>query len=486
MDNLHLLNPEIVLSVLSLLLLLADLGLRGRRGRSLHGLAMVCAGVTMGFVGLAASSASTAQGTGTLWVVDPLAIFFKVLVLATAIMSLGLTFDYRSPRVEHQGSFAALVLLATVGMMLLVSATDLLLVFLALELISISSFILVGFEWLDLKSSEGAVKYFLIGAFSSALMLFGISLFYGATGSTTLWSPRIPASGPESTMFLLGCVLILAGFGFKVSMAPFHFWVPDAYEGAPTPVTNFLSIAPKVAGLGMMLRVFTGLLPLESTELGSVFYFLAVLTMCVGNLTALFQNNVKRLLAYSSIAQAGYLLIGFVTPGAFGREGVLLYSLVYLFMNLGAFSVAIAVGNSAGYEIEAFDGLARRNLGLALLMTFSLLSLAGIPPLAGFVGKFYLFAAAVEGGFYPLAAAGLLNSVVSVYYYTKIAQHMFFRAPREQSPVQVPLFLYTGLTLASVSLFVIGLYPEPFLAQVKRSAQMLGPAPVAAAAPSAR
>ncbi|HVE14832.1 MAG TPA: NADH-quinone oxidoreductase subunit N [Elusimicrobiota bacterium] len=480
MENLQLLYPEIVLSVLALLILLADVWLGGRRGRSLYGLAMVCAAVTMGFVGLCCSVPGTYQGVGTLWTVDPMSLFFKVLVLATAILVLALTLDYKNPRDAHQGSFSALVLFSVVGMMLLVSATDFLLIFLALELVSISSFILVGFERGDLKSSEGAVKYFLIGAFSSAIMLYGISLFYGATGTTSLLALRAPA-GPDAAMFTLGCLMTLAGFGFKVSMAPFHFWVPDAYEGAPTPVTTFLSIAPKISALAVMLRVFTSLIPREAFEFTGLFTVLAILTMCIGNLTALFQTNVKRLLAYSSIAQAGYMLIGFVTGDAFGREGILLYSLAYLVMNLGAFTVAILVGNEGSYELEAFDGLASRNFGLALLMTFCLLSLAGIPPLAGFIGKFYLFAAAVKGGFYTLAIFGLLNSVVSVYYYTKIAYHMFFRPARTPEPVAVPV-LYSGLTLTLVSIFIflIGVYPEPFLGMAKLSAEMLPKAAPAA------
>ncbi|MBI5242422.1 MAG: NADH-quinone oxidoreductase subunit N [Elusimicrobia bacterium] len=473
MENLRLLIPEIVLSAMALLLMLAELFIPRRHSRILLHLALLASAAALGTLGLAASNPAVYQGAGSLWVVDPMSLFFKVIVLAATILVLMLAVDARRDDDAHLGSFAGLILLASAGMMLLVSAVDLLMVFLSLELISISSFILVGFERGDIKSAEGALKYYLIGAFSSALMVFGISLFYGATGTTHLLKP-VPQFGyASSALFLLSTLMMLAGFGFKISMAPFHLWVPDAYEAAPTPITTFLSIAPKAAGLAMMLRVFTKLIPHPALEMTALFSFLAMLTMTVGNLTAIRQNNIKRLLAYSSIAQAGYMLIGFVTADAFGREGVLLYALAYLFMNAGAFAVAIAIGNEEGYELEAYDGLAQRSLGLAVVMAFFLLSLAGIPPLAGFVGKFYLFGAAVQSGFYGLAVVAVLNSVVSVYYYMRVTYHMFFLPPRATAPAQMGLYLYSGLALAAVAVILIGVYPEPFLSVVKSSAEMI-------------
>lgn len=474
MDGLRLLTPEIGLSLLALALMAADLFFDARRGKVLVALGFVAAGFALGSLGLAYNSPDAYQGLGTLWAVDPMALFFKALVLATTVFVLMLTLDYK-PRSElrHPGSFAALVLLSAVGMMLLVSAVDLLLIFLSLELVSITSFILVGYERRDLKSSEGAVKYFLFGAFSSAVMVFGISLLYGALGTTRLIDIRPVLGEGPAAMFLMGCLMLVVGFGFKVSMVPFHFWVPDAYEGAPTPVTTYLSIAPKAAALGVLVRVFGYLIPHTQLELQGLFTLFAVLTMSVGNLTALFQTNVKRLLAYSSVAQAGYMLIGFVTGDQLGREGLLLYALAYVFMNLGAFTVAITVGNEEGYELEAFDGLAVRSLGLALLMSFFLLSLAGIPPLAGFVGKFALFAAAVKGGHLWLAVAAVLNSVVSVGYYMNIAYHMFFRQPRTLEAPRGELFLTGTLAVAALGVLVVGLYPEPFLAVAHLSAEML-------------
>lgn len=474
MENLHLLYPEISLALFALLLMAADLWLPKKQGRILYHLGMISACVTTGLIGLAYSNPGHYQGIGTLWVVDPMALFFKVVILATTILILALAVDYKNPVDEHLGTFTSLILLAAVGMMLLVSATDLLLVFLALELISISSFILVGFERKNRKSSEGALKYFLIGAFSAALLVFGISLFYGATGTTHLLQLPLTLAPDAYVMLVLGCLFILIGLGFKVSMAPFHFWVPDAYEGAPTPVTVFLSIAPKVAGMAVLLRIFTGILPHGALGLTSLLAFLAMLTMTVGNFTALFQTNIKRLLAYSSIAHAGYMLIGFVTGDSLGREGLLLYSLVYVFMNFGAFAVATVIGNENSYELEAYNGLAKRNFGLSMLMLFFLLSLAGIPPLAGFIGKFYLFAAAINGKFYWLAIVAVLNSVVSVYYYMRIVYHMFFKEPRTLEPAPIGVFIAGGLTIAAVGVFLIGIYPEPILSAVKLSAEMTG------------
>ncbi|MFH2201772.1 MAG: NADH-quinone oxidoreductase subunit N [Elusimicrobiota bacterium] len=473
MENLYLLYPEIALSVCALALLMADLWWDKARGKLLYHLGILAACVSLGILGIAFSSAGHFQKLGTLWAVDPLAMYFKVLILATTILVLALANEYRpAVRHGHLGSFTALLLLSAAGMMLLVSATNFLLIFLSLELVSITSFILVGYEYREMKSAEGAIKYFLIGAFSSAIMVYGISLFYGAAGTTQLSSMPLIMNPGTSVMFITSCLLILVGFGFKVSLVPFHFWVPDAYEGAPTPVTTFLSIAPKIAGLAVMLRVFTHFIPHGAMDLTFLLSVLAVLTMTVGNLTAIFQHNVKRLLAYSSIAQAGYMLIGFVTGDLLGREGILLYSMVYVFMNVGAFSVVILLGNEEGYEIEAYDGLARRSLGLALAMAFFMLSLAGIPPLAGFVAKLYLFAAAVQSHFYWLAVIAVLNSVVSVYYYMRIVYHMFFKEARTERPVEMGYFISCALALSVIAIFAIGIFPEVFISAAQASSEM--------------
>ena len=476
MNNLALLYPEIFLSGLALLLLVADLLMPYRHSKVLYHLGIFSAVIALGVVGWAYSDPSHLQGTGTLWVVGPLALFFKVIILVTTILALLVTVDYmpgsasQPPSFRHLGSFTALVLFASTGLMLLVSATDLLLVFLSLELVSISSFVLAGFERHNVRSSEGAMKYFLIGSFSAAIMLFGISLYYGATGTTHF---PLAAGMQRGALGTLGLLLVLVGFGFKASIVPFHLWVPDAYEGAPTPVTAYLSVAPKLAALGLMLVVFTYAFPLSGSML-MLFALLAALTMTVGNLTAIFQNNVKRLLAYSSIAQAGYMLLGFVAADSLGRDGVLLYALAYVFMNIGAFTVAIMVGNANSYELEAYDGLAQRNFPVALLMAFFLLSLAGIPPTAGFIAKFYIFGSLISAKWYWLAVIGVLNSVVSVYYYLKIAYHMFFMDTSQVAePLDADIHLYTGLVVAAAGIFLIGLYPDPFITAARASAKLM-------------
>lgn len=473
MTNVYLLAPEIALSLAALVLLVAEVWLPRRMDKVAYHLAVIACAGALGMLGLVYSAPALYTGMGTLWVVDAASLFMKLLALVTAVVCLLLTLDYAGPPHSYGGSFSALILLSTVGMMVLVSAVDLLLMFLALELVSITSFILAGFERRDLKSSEGAVKYFLIGAFSSALMVYGISLAYGAAGTTNL-TELVRFEGP---LALLSLLLILVGLGFKASLVPFHFWVPDAYEGAPTPVTAFLSVAPKITALALLLRVFTVLLPHGGPlDLTLLFSVLAALTMTVGNLTAIFQDNIKRLLAYSSIAQAGYMLIGLVAGNALGQQGLLMYGLAYCFMNLGAFAVAIAVGNEGGYELRAYDGLARRSLGLSLLMAFFLLSLAGIPPLAGFIAKFYVFAAAIEAKQYGLAVVGVLNSVVSVYYYFRIAYRMFFVEPPvhlRDRPVPYGAYLLGGLAFSAAGVFAVGLFPEPFVASVRVAAKFL-------------
>lgn len=472
MLNLSLIYPEIALGAMALGLLLADLFIAAKHGKLLYHLAWLVSILTLCLIGYTISKAGAAQGVGTLWSVDPLSQFFKMLVLLTTILCLLLGLEYKQLPPAHAGTFVALLLFATCGMMFLVSSIDLLLTFIALELISLASFILAGFERGNPKSNEGSVKYFLFGAFSSAVMAYGISLFYGATGTTKLIGLQqlFTGAGPQP-MLLLGVLFILVGFGFKASIAPMHFWVPDAYEGAPTPVTAYLSLAPKIATLGALVRIFMGLLPASVLNLTTLFAVLAAATMTVGNLTAMFQTNIKRLLAYSSIAQAGYMMIGLVAGNTLGLEGILLYSFVYVAMNLGAFAIAQAVGGS--YELKEFDGLARRSFGLALVMSFFMLSLAGIPPLAGFIGKFYIFSSAIQSEHYWLAALAVVNSVVSVYYYMQVVYHMFFKPAADTTPLVVGPYIYGGLALAVAGVLVFGIYPEPLIASVQASAAFL-------------
>ena len=492
MSNLHLIYPEMALSAMALALLVADLFIAPRHGRFLYHLAWLAAIITLCLVGFSITDAARGQGVGTLWSVDPLSQFFKMLLLLVTVMSLVLSLEYRELPPNHAGTFASLLLLSSAGLLMLVSANDLLLLFISLELVSISSFILTGFERRNPKSNEGAIKYFLFGAFSSAVMAFGISLFYGATGTTKL----VGLSQSGGPVFILGVLFIFLGFAFKASLAPMHFWVPDAYEGAPTPVTTYLSLAPKIATLGALLRLFSVLLPAAMLDLTTLLVLISGLTMTIGNFTAFFQDNLKRLLAYSSIAQAGYILIGIVSGNTLGMEGVLLYSFIYVAMNLGAFAVVQAVGDQGvpaavppqagqavgdqaaapgidSYSLEAYNGLARRSLGLSLAMTFFMLSLSGIPPMAGFFGKFYIFGGAVQSGHYGLAALGLINSVASVYYYMRVVHRMFFAKSESSEPVSIGPYLTGAIAVAVAGVLIFGVYPEPLVASVQSSAQYL-------------
>ncbi|MBI4376332.1 MAG: NADH-quinone oxidoreductase subunit N [Elusimicrobia bacterium] len=481
MLNLQLIYPEIAISILALGLLIVELFVAAKHSRLLYHLACVTSIIGLCLVGLTLSDAPHYQGLGTLWAVDPMSQFFKMLILLTTVLCLLLGLEYRSLPPKHSGVFVCLLLLSSMGMMLLVSSVDLLLTFLSIELISITSFILTGFERANPKSNEGSVKYFLFGTFSAAIMAYGISLFYGFAGTTKL----IGISQTGGPLLVLSVLLILLGLGFKASLVPMHFWVPDAYEGAPTPVTAYLSLAPKIATLGAMVRLFSVLLPASllnvalDIKLTALLAMIAGLTMTVGNFTAFFQNNVKRLLAYSSIAQAGYILIGIVSGSTLGIEGVMLYSFIYVTMNLGAFAVAqvLADGNAkAGrdpYSLDSFNGLSQRSFGLSLAMAFFLLSLSGIPPLAGFLGKFYIFSAAVQSGHYGLAALGVINSVVSVYYYMRIVYHMFFMPAEEGARLSIGPYIYGSLAVAVVSVLLFGIYPEPLVSSVQASAHYL-------------
>ncbi|MBM4049278.1 MAG: NADH-quinone oxidoreductase subunit N, partial [Planctomycetes bacterium] len=374
-------------------------------------------------------------------------------------------------------------LFAALAMMFMASATDFLMIFLATEFASLVSYILVGFLRRDLKSNEAAVKYFLVGSFCAAIMLYGISLVYGLTGSTHIAVVGEVVGGEleHGLLLTIAVFCILAGLGFKIAMAPFHFWAPDAFEGAPTPVTAFISVAPKAAGLAVLLRVFCVALPLADVNAQTALAVLSAVTMTVGNLMAIPQNNVKRLFAYSSIAHIGYILIGLVVADQIGLEGVLIYVLAYVFMNLGAFACVIAISNRIGSDdITNYGGISERSMPLALIFIVFLLSLAGLPPTAGFVGKFVVFAAAIKTGYVWLAVIAIMNSVISVYYYFRIAYYMYFKPAKEATALEVGESLKFALTVTLGMTLLIGILPGRFLANARaavHSAVSSQPAP---------
>jgi NADH-quinone oxidoreductase subunit N len=377
------------------------------------------------------------------------------------------------------GEFYPLVLFATVGMVLMATGNDLIVVFLALEIMSIAVYVLAGIARDQPRSTEAALKYFLLGAFATGFFLFGIALLYGATGVTRLdlLADHLGSGGAPGPLVLIGVGLLLVGFGFKIAMMPFHVWTPDVYEGAPTAVTALMAVGVKAAAFAAFARVFLHHLPgLEETWTGVV-WILAALTMSVGNLCALAQHNLKRMLAYSSIAHAGYALVGMVAGTDDGGAAVLFYLLAYGLTNLGAFGVVMALGRAGqpNERLEDYAGVGAAHPLLAVAMTVCMLSLTGVPPLAGFAGKFYLFSAAVEGGFVGLAVIGVVNSLISVYYYFGVIRQMYMvdGNPVIDSLASRP-YLAVGLLVSVGATVLLGLFPAGAMLLAKDSFLALG------------
>ncbi len=408
-------------------------------------------------------------------IVDRFALYFFYLFLVGAAIAILMSVRYLEVEHEDHGEFYALILFSVVGMMCMAAGFDIILIFIGLELMAISTYVLVGFLRTDRRSNEGALKYLLLGAFSSGIFAYGLSLLYGLSGSTNLGvistrlSARMAAS-PGDPVVLIALLTTSVGLFFKIAAVPFHQWAPDAYEGAPTSVTGFMSVAVKSAAWAMLLRIFLfGLAPLRPMYL-PILVFVAIATMTGGNLAALTQNNLKRLLAYSSISHVGYMLLGLIAgsataPSADGIKGILIYLLVYTFMNLGAFAVITSLRRRdvIGDEIDDIAGLYFRAPVEALLMLVFLLSLAGIPPLAGFWGKYFIFLSLIETGHYALASLAVLYAVLGLYYYMKIANYIFMRPAATTEPVTVSPGMTVALALTGLGTLGIGLFPEAMI-----------------------
>jgi NADH-quinone oxidoreductase subunit N len=415
--------------------------------------------------------------------VDRFAIYFWYLFLAgTAIAIVG-SVRYLDLEEEDHGEYYALLLLSVVGMMCMAAGIDVVLIFIGLELMAISTYVLVGFLRRDRRSNEASLKYLLLGAFSSGIFAYGLSLFYGISGGTNLRDIVRAVSAPQNLhnpVVVIALLTTMTGLLFKIAAVPFHQWAPDAYEGAPTSITGFMSVAVKAAAWAMLLRILLwGLWPLRSVYT-PVIVFVAIATMTGANFAALTQTNTKRLLAYSSIAHVGYMLLAFVaigtsplgSPGFLdGLKGILIYLLVYTFMNLGAFAVIASLRqrNVIGDELDDMAGLYRRAPVEAVLMLLFLLSLAGIPPAAGFLGKYYIFLSLIESGHYGLASLGVIYSLFGLYYYLRIANSMLMRSPTESGRLPVSLGMRCAVGVAALATIVIGVYPEPFIRSVNWS-----------------
>ncbi len=394
---------------------------------------------------------------------DRFALFFAVLLCAGSALTVLMSVDFLRQQPLPAGEYYALVLLSTSGMVFLAAANDLIVLFLALEIMSVAVYVLAGLLRHESRSTEAAVKYFLLGAFATGFLLYGIAFFYGATGSTRLdvIARHVAQHGLEP-FTLLGIALLLVGFGFKVALVPFHVWMPDVYEGAPTAVTAFMAVGVKAAAFAAFARVFMDTLGGVAASWTGLLWVTAALTMTVGNVTAVRQRNVKRMLAYSSIAHAGYAAVGLVAASKAGGAALLFYLAVYAFMTLGAFGVVIALGRRGepNEDLADFAGVGFRHPVLGLSMAVFMLSLAGIPPTAGFAGKFYLFSAAIEAGYVGLAVIGVLNSVVSVYYYLGVLVQMFMTegARAIDPPTSRPCLLATILVAVAATV-LIGVLP---------------------------
>lgn len=473
LSDLYLLAPELSLTLLALVVMMVDLFVKRRI--VVAGVALIGLVVPMAFT---ISQALTLQGTHTAFfgmlVVDQYAIFFKVIFLLIAAVMILASYGYVARYVRADGEFYTLMLFSVVGMMLMASTGELITIYISLELTSIPLYVMAGLIRNNEKSAEAAVKYVLLGAMSSAILLYGFALLYGLTGTTDLLGIATSIKqgiSDGNLLILIASVLIIAGFGFKISAVPFHMWAPDIYEGAPTPATAFFSVGSKAAGFAALIRVFIygGLGQVNLTSLIVVLSIIAILTMTLGNLVAAVQSNVKRMMAYSSIAQAGYILVGFIASLASkspdGNAAVLFFILVYVITNLGAFAGIIALADLTGGErVEDFRGLWRRAPLLSVGTGLCLLSLAGIPPVAGFWSKVILFTSAWGLGQSGLVIVALLNSVVSLVYYGRIVKVMFFDAPKKEDHLVTPIGLGTSITLATAALLVITVAVQLLLA----------------------
>jgi NADH-quinone oxidoreductase subunit N len=471
--------PELVLTAGALIVLIADVLLPRGSNRALASVTLLVIVATLvSLVPFVGTHVEVAHG---LLAVDRFALFFKIVFLVAAAITVLMSGRYLEiERVSAAGEYYFLILCATLGMMVMAGGIDLISIFIGLETMAVSFYILVGLIKPNQRSNEAAVKYFLLGAFSLGVLLYGMSLMYGLSGTTSLRAMAPLFAGQEhDPRLVLAVLLVVAGVGFKIAAVPFHMWAPDVYEGAPTPVTAFLSVASKAASFAMLLRIFLEGLPAMSADWTWLFYALSVVTMTIGNLAALTQSNLKRMLAYSSIAHAGYLLIGVVAAGAGYSRGVtatLVYLFIYSFMQLGAFGVIVLMRRQdvIGDELKDLSGLSSRRPLAAFAMLLFMLSLGGIPPTAGFMGKFWLFGAAIEAGFVWLAVIGVLNSAVSLYYYIRIVVFMYLKKDVMGSEPVLSPSLALALTAAVVATIVLGVYPQLLFNVATASARTLG------------
>ncbi len=497
MDSVNRFGPELILLAMAGVIILADLGwalvgtgAERMRRPALGALALTGTAASIVWSALLIAFDEQGEAFSGMMSVDAFALFFNFLFAGTAAIVILSSIDFLRGN-RFVAEYYALILASTAGMMLLASTIDLIAIFVALELTGISLYILVAFMK-DGRSSEAGLKYLLLGAISSAVALYGMAYLFGITGSTSLDEiGRVvsEADGETRSALVLAMVFLMAGFGFKMAIVPFQMWVPDVYEGAPTPVTAYLSVGSKAAGFAVVMRIFLTALSTGNPTQGGfdpsdwaiVFAILAAISMSLGNITALMQGNIKRMLGYSSIAQAGTFLIGLAAVAAadpqllLGTSSVLFFLGTYAFTNLGAFIAVIAISSKIGSdEIADYAGVAKRSPLLALGLTLCLLSLTGIPPTAGFIAKVYVFNAAVQADLVWLAIVGVLNSVVAAYYYLRVVLNMYTAEPASEESIQPGYYLGLAMVVAVVGLLVVGIFPSPLLEASEAAARVFG------------
>ncbi|HEX7176144.1 MAG TPA: NADH-quinone oxidoreductase subunit N [Pyrinomonadaceae bacterium] len=492
LGDLRLIAPEIILTICACVALVMEVVLPYRKARwtgyfALTGLALAIVSVVMlGWPFLSGQAGTPLTGFYNTLRVDAFAVVFKLIFLAAAALTVAVSLRYLDVEGEQRGEFYALVLFATVGMMFLASGYDLIVLYISLELMALTFYVLVAYNRRSLRSNEAGMKYFLLGAFSSGVLLYGMSLLFGVAGSTNLGeiAPKVAQAvivNPDAAfaglqlrpMVILAMIALAAGLFFKVSAVPFHMWAPDAYQGAPTPVTAFLSTGSKAASFALFARLFIDGLGGMRADWAPLLGLVAALTILVGNWAAVTQANSKRLLAYSSVSNAGYLLLGLVAANEFGYTGLVVYLIAYTFMNVGAFGVIISLRRRGilGDEVDDFNGLAQKAPGMALMMTVFMLSLGGLPLTGGFIGKWFLFGGLLKRGadegrnwYYWLAAWAALNTVVSFYYYVRFIRAMYLgEREAEPRPLSLSPALSAALVVCVVGVIATGVYPWPFI-----------------------
>jgi NADH-quinone oxidoreductase subunit N len=463
--------PELVLGIGAMALLMLGVFRGEPGGRAVDVIAIILLVVAGGIViGLPSGKLATFGGS---FVVDDFARFLKILALLGSAAAIAMSLDYAKREGQQRFEYSVLIVLSTLGMLMLISAADLIALYLGLELMSLPLYVVAASYRDSLRATEAGLKYFVLGALSSGMLLYGASLVYGFTGTVT-FTGIAQAAGQGGTGLIFGIVFLFAGFCFKVSAVPFHMWTPDVYEGAPTPVTAFFAAAPKVAGIAMFVRVAIGAFPSVATQWQQILVFVSIASMALGSFAAIGQRNIKRLMAYSSIGHMGFALIGLAAGTSEGVQGVLVYVAIYVSMTLGVFAVILSMRRTTGM-VETTDqlaGLARTHPATAFFMAMLLFSMAGIPPLAGFFAKFYVFLAAIKAGLFILSVIGVLASVVGAYYYLAIIKAMYFDEPAEAF-VEMPYELRAVLLVCGLFNVLFFVYPGPLVGMASAAAHSL-------------